>query len=640
MRKLLKRAGALAIVGLGSTLVPLLAATPASAAPGAQPAPSVTPNPVPTAASNFALSNGTCDGTGGDGWRVQTFIVNTGVDVGTLVFDQGPFSDRVGSDRDNSDNTIASPLWKDNAPGTGYEPAAAPAGLINPTDLSSFDFSNAGWVLTDGSYQIGYVCLDPLSNVSQWWAQTVTVDTTPGGGSNFLAVGLRAPAPSIVTVAPGNGQAVIDFTGTGADNWTAQVSTVSGDFSPGNLVGSSTTATADTQNITVTGLMNGQTYYVRVVANKAGFAPVPSAQATATPVADLFGPTGVSVSVSAVAGPDSAVVSWTPPTGNSPPTDPTNYTVALTGPVASTQTVAFGTNTATFPGLTQGAYTVTVTANYPGGVARPAPAVSFVVNPDGSLFQNIDVTRPVGALVLTQVCATNAAFGEDVFPTGTPAGFPDGMPAVAAASPSVVGAPSTGGTDPTTLKDGVVLDPRADEYPYPTDVNGVSNPTYPTHCGLNLGPAEFVTRGAGAGQFFAATGVLNQVTIVDTRDSSPTGATGPDWTVTGQASQFLSETDANDFFSAKQLGWTPRVTSFTTPFPDGNGGTYTPDPQRGDNVDPNSTVANTSALEIARTMASAENGLGTTVLDARVRVLIPVTADAGRYESQLTITTI
>lgn len=622
----------MAALGLGATMLPLLAASPAAAVSGPQPAPTVTPNPVATNATNFTLSNGTCDGTGGAGWRVQTYILNVGVDPLTLAFDQGVGSSQVGTDQNASDGTIQAPLYKGNAPGTGYNPAASPAGLINPADLAGFNFSAASWTLTDGAYQIGYACINELGVPMQSWSQTVTIDAAPTAG-NFMVVGSAPGAPTGVNATAQSQQCTVSFTppSGSVSNYTVTATPAAG---------APVTQTGPSSPIVVGGLTNNTAYSITVTAtNAAGTSAASSPPVSCTPVGSLNPPTNVQVSVASVSGPDSATVTWTAPAPNSPPENPANYTVAVTGPTPSTQTVAFGTNTASITNLAQGAYSVVVTANYSGGNTRAAAPQTFTVNPDGTLFQNIDVTRPVGALVLTQVCNSHAAFPANSLPTGTPVGFPNGMPAVPPLDPSIVGSPTAGGLAPTTVEDGArptTSDPVRADYPYPTDVNGVPTPTYPTHCGLDLGPARFINRGPGAGQFFAATGVINQVTVVDTRDAAPTVT---DWTATGQATQFVSETDANDVFSAKQLGWTPVVSSFTQPFPDGNGGTYTPNPVAGPNVDPNSTVANTSALDIARTLASADDGLGTTVLDARVRVLIPVTADAGRYESTLTITT-
>ena len=67
-------------------------------------------------------------------------------------------------------------------------------------------------------------------------------------------------------------------------------------------------------------------------------------------------------------------------------------------------------------------------------------------------------------------------------------------------------------------------------------------------------------RAVGAGQFFAADGRLNQVTVVDTRDAD----TG--WNVVGQVSNFSAGPGKS--FSGSQLGWTPVNTEDTAAFTD------------------------------------------------------------------------
>ncbi len=94
---------------------------------------------------------------------------------------------------------------------------------------------------------------------------------------------------------------------------------------------------------------------------------------------------------------------------------------------------------------------------------------------------------------------------------------------------------------------------------------------YPSWCGLHLNNAQFVTRGPGAGQYFSTSGVMNQVTVVDTRDGDATG-----WSATGIAGTFSD--GAGDTFVSKTLGWVPRVSDYTGPFDNGNGTVYTHDP--------------------------------------------------------------
>ncbi len=139
-----------------------------------------------------------------------------------------------------------------------------------------------------------------------------------------------------------------------------------------------------------------------------------------------------------------------------------------------------------------------------------------------------------------------------------------------------------------------------------------------------------MTEGAGAGQFFAATGVIDQITIVDTRDDD----TG--WTVSGQMSDF-SANGGTDTFSGSQLGWAPMVSEDTPSFADSRGTTYDQVAQPGPAVSPNAPDGTGLGAGSVLMQSAAGRGLGIAIADARLRLLIPVTADAGRYTGTLTI---
>ena len=66
-----------------------------------------------------------------------------------------------------------------------------------------------------------------------------------------------------------------------------------------------------------------------------------------------------------------------------------------------------------------------------------------------------------------------------------------------------------------------------------------------------MGTARFVTSGALAGQFYTATGRLNQVTVLDTRDID----TG--WIARGDIDDSFTGTTGNTF-SGDYLGWVPQ----------------------------------------------------------------------------------
>jgi hypothetical protein len=251
------------------------------------------------------------------------------------------------------------------------------------------------------------------------------------------------------------------------------------------------------------------------------------------------------------------------------------------------------------------------------------------------VVQDIGATRPVGALVLTQMCGANGAL--PMVPT---LGFPGGLPAVPARNSSTVGDPTLPDDDPSLSPPTVVAggtgadaDPRTPAYPYPTDAEGRPNPTPSTHCGVDFGRARLVTRGEGAGQFFAAAGVLNQITAVDTRDLDV------GWTITGQASDFTAN-GGTDRFGGSQLGWVPIVTEDTSGFVDSSGLSYDQLVLGGLVAEPNSQTRFSLGTGSVLAWAPEQAGLGVAIVDARLSLLIPVTADAGLYGSTLTITMI
>jgi hypothetical protein len=280
-------------------------------------------------------------------------------------------------------------------------------------------------------------------------------------------------------------------------------------------------------------------------------------------------------------------------------------------------------------------YTFTVTPQHAAPFSATSAQTTATPLSSAIVMQDITTTRPNGALVLTQVCGVNGLIPAETVPT---TGFPIPLPAVPAIS--------AGGTAPKT-DDGTghataTGDSQFVNYPYPQDANGNAAGTYPTHCGINLGPAKFVTVGTGAGQFFATSGVLSQITVVDTRD------TDIGWTVNGSMSQF-SAAGGTKTFSGSELGWTPVKTSDSPQFPDSSGNTYDQTVTAGGLVAPN--VANASGLGTGGTLASAPavvpasapnftGGLGIAVLDARLKLLIPVTAKSGTYTATLTLSVI
>jgi hypothetical protein len=522
--------------------------------------------------------------------------------------------------------------------------------------------------LANGVYRLGIACFNTSTNqidgiaggVANYWESFITVSnhvvSAPGEGSFDWSYGVSAPPSATLSVSGGDTTASVVVTiPRAAPVVTSAV--ITGLPTTIDLTADQISAAAvGGVTIPVAGLSNGTTYTVSLTVSN-GFAP------DAVRAADVT-PNGASLNnVSAVAlsnlGAQGVTVSWNDPAANASGAIPTGYTLSVNGGSANA-----ATSPTALSGLTANtAYIVVVSAVYgnnPTDSVTPPAAGSFTTSSSAVIFQDIAVNRPNGLLVMTQRCVstpivdpvTGAVSTPDVGATingYVPAetalqagkGFPTGIPPTPATSvASIGGGPGDNGVAPlvsTTPFDQNAADadplfsPNAtllSGYPYPQNADGTPHlPNYPTRCTVNLGNAHFVTTGPNAGQYFAVSGQINQVTVVNTQD------TDAGWTVTGQMSDFANtnQTGPNASFSGDYVGWTPVVTYVTPPQV---GWAYTmkvtagPDVQQG--------VAN--GLSAGATLASSPVGqsLGIAQLDARIRLLIPTAIKAGTYHGTLT----
>jgi hypothetical protein len=439
-------------------------------------------------------------------------------------------------------------------------------------------------------------------------------------GSLFLHYDLAyAGPPDAPSVAATGGTSAATVTWTPPVNTgnapitSYTVSVTPPDAAPQTVSGSATSAT-------FAGLTNFSTYTAGVTAMNTA---VDGTTHFASPVATAaFTPSPSPPNNLGVApGDGSARLSWTIPAGPAP-TD-NEVTVTPTNPSGPDIVRITGASAPPFDvtGLTNGTvYTFKVRAKY-GTNFGPTSASSPPFVPGVPSQQAITAIRPVGDLVLTQICGNHAArFANALYP---------GSPAIPASTSGT--APSFNGTP----------DPLFGQYPYPTDASGNPTANYPTDCGLGLGTATFLTKGPGAGQFFRADGILNQITIEDTRD------TDPGWTVDGTMGQFTS--GGGKAFGGNQLGWKPLLTTETPPATDGSGNTYMMNALQGQVVAPNAVTsaggmsggAELGAAPPSTTIGTTTTGgLGIAQFDADVHLLIPVFAKSGTYSGVLTITAI
>lgn len=609
-------AGAVALAAVAA-VVPFGSAS--ALPPGTPAAGAVTLSPASgTTTTAFAVQppvGAACQGDSTASYLYHSFIIPFGQDPADMTFTPAGSPNNKPQFSNNLANAVGT-RSRSIAPNLGD-------GGVFPINAQTFS-SNVFATLTAGAYTVGIACTQPdgafVPQVTRFWSTNITITGTPG---NFTyATGVAPAAPTITGVTAGNQTCTVAFT-PGAGGATSF--TVTG--TPGG------TATGSASPITVTGLTNGTSYTFTVTGTNSVGTSAPSAvSSTCTPVA---GPrtnvTGVTVAPGAP-GSGNASISWLAPAANTPAATPVSYDVVVTGPTASTTSVPAPGLTLALTGLATGSYGVAVTAVYAdaptSGTVPATTVVSFAVSPSSIVIQDISSTRPVGALVLTQVCNSNGAIPADPTPT---TGFPTGVPAVSALNASSVGNPATSiAANAPLIARGGAADSNFPEYPYPVnDTTLEVEATYPTYCGVNLGRARFVTRGAGAGQFFAASGVINQITIVDTRDDDA------GWTVSGQMGNF-SANGGTDTFSGSQLGWAPQKTEDTGAFTDSLGVTYDQVATAGPVVAPNTAAATGLTNGSVLMQAAANSGLGIAIADARLKLLIPVTADAGLYTGVLT----
>jgi hypothetical protein len=566
--------------------------------------------------------------TAAGGYNWSTFMLPQGSSLATTTFTPAGPNQVAGQYRASLISAAGDTVAMQS---TGIAGGPGQPGIISGIPQFTFEFNLPGEIPA-GAYDVGVACTTAGGSVvDTYWSRpmTVTVNTTTGGPAQISwAQGAIPAAPAITSVTPGDGTLAVAFTPPSAD---PAVSTYTLSATPTGG-GSTITQTGTGSPITISGLTNGTAYDLALTATNTAGTSV-AATSTGTPTPGLR--SGVS-NLTATPGIGIIDVDWDAPTDFTP----TGYSVEINdGTTTNTVTVGAGVTAYQVTGAPAGVvHTFRVTPLYPApytaATSSPVTAAALAAQ---VLLQDITVTRPVGALVLTQVCGAHGALPLETAQLG----FPSGLPAAPAVNSSTVATPSNGAA-PTLGANGTGgADPVRSQYPYPTLPDGRANATYPTHCGIDLGNAQFVRSGAGAGQFFAADGRLNQVTVVDTRD----GDTG--WNVVGQVSNFTAGPGKS--FSGSQLGWVPVKTEDTSSFTDSLGNTYDQVATAGGPIAPNTAVA--SGLSSNRTLISANGlttvsaqnttgGLGTAIADARLKLLIPVTAQSGTYSAVLTISTL
>lgn len=615
MRTQLKRraklglgAAAVAAVAAGLPLAQSASALP----PGTPPALELDfiPSGVKTSDTTFQFNlpvGEACPGdSASDGYRVNTYVTPASNDPAAITYS--------GLGVPSGPAFTAALRSPGGSPVSGLTVSAVDGFITLPA--TGFRFHTQA--LPAGDYNVGIACVLNQSgtiNTMKYYNATMTVAPSAGAGpQNFIWGDPAVPAAPVLTGSTynsGTATATVNFTHAASlpstTGYTATLTPVGSEpaISPIPVAAGAT-------SFQVPGIDLGESYTVTLLATNGEGDSSASNELTLAGT-DLF-PGPVVTAPNTFEGND-VTVTWTPPaTGPSP----VSYDVAVT-PGGPSFTGVTGTSQVIPAGLALGDYTATVTPNYAAGSGATGTPGSdtFSITANTLVLQEITVNRPAGALILTQRCGVYGPLDPFVAVDAFP-GYPRDLPLEDASLDQVGTAPDI------DLGPGYTADPEFDSYPQPSPV------TYPTECGLDMDTASLVTSGALAGQFYAADGRLNQVTVVDTRDTD----TG--WIARGDIEDTFS--NGADTFSGDYLGWTPHVTDDSDPV---GGSTYDQVVTEGNQILPGTGTTGTgtgltSNPILAETAGNA--GLGIATLDARMALLIPASADAGDYSGTLSLT--
>lgn len=176
-------------------------------------------------ATVFALqppSGAVCTGDGTKGYRIQTFLVSSSVNLDTMTFDAaGPAPSSTGA-------TVRVPLFSSGNPTLDVNPALTTGAI---PDMGTFDFAISGFsasLVPNGSYRMGFACTleTPTGKVlDKYWTVGITITAAPSDSPSGFTWATSGGSTTTTTVAGATTTTVLGATTTTASTDTTSVDT-------------------------------------------------------------------------------------------------------------------------------------------------------------------------------------------------------------------------------------------------------------------------------------------------------------------------------------------------------------------------------------------------------------------------------
>ncbi|MGA2835658.1 MAG: putative Ig domain-containing protein [Acidimicrobiales bacterium] len=474
----------------------------------------------------------------------------TGLANGTTYYIGVVATNVVGSSPQSNPLQAVTPIARPGAPtltaistGDSFVAVTFTAGSAGGDPITSYQYTlDGGATWTTASGTTSPLTIDGLTDGTSYTVSLRAVSAAgPGATSNTKTdtpYTYPSPADSSTVVANGeNGQIAVSWTvpGNGGSAITEAQATAFSSLTYGTQEGTTCTATTqlapgDTASCTITGLVDGTTYYVSIQSeNAAGWSSRSTPRVPGTPSVD---PGAVS-NVTGVAGDGQVALSWT--AGSTGGSSITGYTVWYSSGGAYTQ-FDDGTSTATsatVTGLTNGTrYTFEVYATNSGGTG-PASAPSAGVTPEGPSITSSAFGGGEVAVAYTGTPAVSGGTGTDTWSV-VGGSLPAGL-SLDAGTGALSGTPTTPGTSAFNLvvTDGVGGSATQAESMTISSAPAITSPALSAgEVGVAYLGTPTVSGGTGPDTWSVTDGTLPAGLSLDTSTGAVTGTPGASGTST------------------------------------------------------------------------------------------------------------